>query len=100
MFTRSALPHHDPPDFKKYNWKRYIPINENILWFKDMYSHEYHVTLKHNCVRGAKGALIILFTGTLFGVYLPLAVYTTLKRYGHKHGQYYNAKVFILLNSL
>jgi hypothetical protein len=100
VFTRSALPHNDPPDFKKYNFKRYIPINEHLLWFKDMYSAEYHVTLKHNCVRGPKGAIIVLFTNTFFGIFLPLAVYTTLKRYGHKHGSYYNAKVTKSLFSL
>ena len=71
-------------------------MNENLLWFKDMYSQEYHVTLKHNHLRGAKGALFTLFLNTFGGLFLPLGIYICLKRYGHKHAQYFNAKVITL----
>ena len=68
-------------------------MNETILWFKDMHSHEYHVTLKHNYVKGARGALFSLMKNTILGLFLPLAVFIILKRYGHGHAQYFNAKV-------
>ena len=70
----------DPPDFKKYNFKLYIAMNETILWFKDMNSHEYHVTLKHNYVKGARGELFSLM---ILGLFFPLAIFTNLNRYGH-----------------
>ena len=72
-------------------------MNETLLWFKDMHSHEYHVTLKHNYVKGCRGALFSLMKNTILGLFFPLAIFTTLKRYGHGTGVYFNAKVLYKL---
>ena len=80
---------------KSYKFKRYIGLHESFLWFKDGYSHEYHVTLKQNHLRGPRAALVAIFKTYVFGILVPLGIIVCLKRYAHNQYHYFIAKVIL-----
>jgi len=82
---------------KPYKFKRYIGLHENFLWFKDAYSHEYHVTLKQNHLRGPRAAFLSLIKTHLVGIFIPIGIICFLKRYAHDPGSYFKAKVILNL---
>ncbi len=91
--SRGALPHNDLPEFKVHKFKRYIGPHESFLWFKDSYSHEYHVTLRQNHLRGPRGAMVMMIKTLVLGVLVPACFIVAIKRYAHNSYHYFNAKV-------
>jgi len=68
-------------------------VHETFLWFKDAYSHEYHVTMKQNHLRGPRAALVSMIKTFVVGIMIPLGVIVCIKRYAQDPYHYFNARV-------
>jgi hypothetical protein len=64
-----------------------------MVWFQDSFQQEYIFTLKQNFLKGFTGALMQILKNFIGMVFVPVCIYSLMKRKAHDTANYYNVRM-------